>query len=156
MLWLHRTKLVQNWFLQLVRYVHIIGTCCIRQRVWTGDGYLWKGQQLIWIMVMWQWKEAIDVIKNYTILHVFCMFFFPHHITFILVCLYRFQILVYQGRSWSWSYGSWIYNYLCNWCISPLKVVSLNPVHGEVYLIQHYVINLVRDLRQVSDFLRVL
>ena len=29
------------------------------------------------------------------------------------------------------SYGSWIYNYLCNQCLSPL-VVSLIPVHGEV------------------------
>ena len=24
--------------------------------------------------------------------------------------------------SWSWSYGSWIYNYLCNQCISPLTL----------------------------------
>jgi len=24
-----------------------------------------------------------------------------------------------QGLSWSWSYGSWIYNYLCNQCLSP-------------------------------------
>jgi len=24
------------------------------------------------------------------------------------------------GASWSWSYGSWIYNYLCNRCLSPL------------------------------------
>jgi len=22
--------------------------------------------------------------------------------------------------SWLWSYGSWIYNYLCNPCLSPL------------------------------------
>jgi len=35
------------------------------------------------------------------------------------------------------------------------KVVSLNPVHGEVYLIQHYVIKFVSDFRQVG-FLRVL
>jgi len=21
--------------------------------------------------------------------------------------------------SWSWSYGSWIYNYLCDQCLSP-------------------------------------
>ena len=26
---------------------------------------------------------------------------------------------------------------LCNQCLSPLKVVSSNPVHDEVYLIQH-------------------
>jgi hypothetical protein len=36
------------------------------------------------------------------------------------------------------------------------KVVSLNPVHGEVYLTQHYVIKFVSDLRQVSGFLPVL
>jgi len=23
---------------------------------------------------------------------------------------------------WSWSYGSWIYNYLCNHCQSPLTL----------------------------------
>ena len=34
------------------------------------------------------------------------------------------------------------------------KVVSLNPVHGKVYLIQHYVIKFVSDLRQVGGFLR--
>ena len=33
------------------------------------------------------------------------------------------------------------------------KVVSSNPVHGEVYSIQHHVIKFVSDLRQVGDFL---
>jgi hypothetical protein len=28
------------------------------------------------------------------------------------------------GPSWLWSYGSWIYNYLCNQCPSPLKFKS--------------------------------
>jgi hypothetical protein len=32
------------------------------------------------------------------------------------------------------------------------KVVSSNPVHSEVYSIQHYVIKFVSDLRQVSGF----
>ena len=32
-------------------------------------------------------------------------------------------------------YGSWIYNYLCNQCLS---VVSSNPDYGEVYSIQRY------------------
>jgi hypothetical protein len=32
--------------------------------------------------------------------------------------------------------------------------VSSNPAHGEVYLIQHYVIKFVKDLRQVAGFLR--
>ena len=37
-----------------------------------------------------------------------------------------------------------------------IKVVVSNPVHDEVYSIQHYVINFVSDLRKVSGFLRVL
>jgi hypothetical protein len=32
------------------------------------------------------------------------------------------------------------------------KVVSLNPVHDEVYLIQHYVIKFVSDLRRLVFF----
>jgi hypothetical protein len=32
------------------------------------------------------------------------------------------------------------------------KVVSLNPNHGKVYLIQFYVIKFVSDLRQVCGF----
>jgi hypothetical protein len=37
------------------------------------------------------------------------------------------KVIVYQtlkrdkGSSWSWSYASWIYNYLCNQCSSPPK-----------------------------------
>jgi hypothetical protein len=27
-----------------------------------------------------------------------------------------------EGPLWSWSYVSWIYNYLCNQCLSPLKL----------------------------------
>jgi hypothetical protein len=34
------------------------------------------------------------------------------------------------------------------------KVVSSNPVHSEMYLIQHYVIKFVSHLRQVGGFLR--
>jgi hypothetical protein len=33
------------------------------------------------------------------------------------------------------------------------KVVSSNPVHGEVYSMQYYVIKFISDLRQVGDFL---
>ena len=31
-------------------------------------------------------------------------------------------ILFIVGPSWSWSYGSWIYNYLCNRCLSLLTL----------------------------------
>jgi len=42
----------------------------------------------------------------------------------------------------SWSYGGCIYNYLYNQYLSPLTLwVSPNPAYGELYSIQHYVIN---------------
>ena len=31
-------------------------------------------------------------------------------------------LYLYSGPLWSWLYGSWIYNYLCNQCLSPLKL----------------------------------
>jgi hypothetical protein len=32
------------------------------------------------------------------------------------------QTTFWWEPSYSWSYGSWIYNYLCNQCLSPLKL----------------------------------
>ena len=34
----------------------------------------------------------------------------------------------YWDCLWSWSYGSWIYNYLCNQCLSSLKLWFRTPV----------------------------
>jgi hypothetical protein len=52
----------------------------------------------------------------------------------------------------SWSYGSSIYNCLCNQCLSTTNVVSSNPAHSELFSIQHYVIKFVSDLRQVGGY----
>ena len=39
-------------------------------------------------------------------------------------CIVKLQPNSYnkRGLSWSWSYGSWICNYLCNQCLSPLTL----------------------------------
>ena len=37
----------------------------------------------------------------------------------------KFQRLIdclVEGSSWRWSYSGWIYNYLCNQCLSPLML----------------------------------
>ena len=60
-----------------------------------------------------------------------------------------------NGPFWSWLYGSWIYNYPWESVTITTKVLSSNPIHGEVYLIQHYVIKFVSDFLQVSSFLWV-
>ena len=39
--------------------------------------------------------------------------------------LYSTNIWYYLGPSWSWLYGSWIYNYQCNQCLSPLTWVLI-------------------------------
>ena len=45
---------------------------------------------------------------------------YKHHIElFVMINLFTYFNL---GPSWLWSYGSWIYNYLCNQCLSPLKL----------------------------------
>ena len=67
-------------------------------------------------------------------------------LTFVTVFFSEMNAYFLCGPSWSWSYGSWISNYLFNQCPSPLK---LHPAHGKVYLIQHYVMKFVSELRQV-------
>jgi hypothetical protein len=34
----------------------------------------------------------------------------------------NFELFCFMGPSWPGSYGSWIYNYLCNQCLSPLML----------------------------------
>ena len=38
------------------------------------------------------------------------------------------NIITIQSSSWPWSHGSWIYNYLCNQCISPLMLLVRIPI----------------------------
>ena len=35
-----------------------------------------------------------------------------------------------RGSSWPWSYGSWIYKYLCNQCLSPLMLWVRISIRG--------------------------
>jgi hypothetical protein len=47
--------------------------------------------------------------------------------TVVMINSYKLSFLYYnsifkKGLSWPWSYCSWIYNYLCNQCLSPLML----------------------------------
>ena len=35
---------------------------------------------------------------------------------------HSFSIIWKEGLLWSWLYGGWMYNYLCNQCLSPLNL----------------------------------
>jgi len=39
-------------------------------------------------------------------------------------------IYLFRWPSWSWSYGSWYIMYLCNQCLSPLKLWVGIPLMG--------------------------
>ena len=61
---------------------------------------------------------------------VVCPFRWIWHLLIYVFCIYKLFLYLVLGPSWLWSYGSWIYNHLCNqYLIS--KVVSSNPVHGK-------------------------
>jgi hypothetical protein len=66
----------------------------------------------------------------------------------IHICIINFR------QSWSWLHDSWIYNYNVPMYSVPIttKDASLNPAHGEVYSIQHYVIKFVSDFRWFSPW----
>ena len=43
------------------------------------------------------------------------------------------QLYIYiQWKGWSWSCSSWIYNYLCNRCLSPLKLWVRTPFMANI------------------------
>ena len=54
-----------------------------------------------------------------------------------------------KGPSCLWSYGSWIYNYICNQCLSPLTLWVRILIRASV---QHYVIKFFSNLQQVGGF----
>ena len=83
---------------------------------------------------------------------VFILILYDDNVVFEYCPSYSFSHLIYAS-SWSWLYGSWIYNYLCKQCISPLTL-WVRTRSGEVYSIQLYAIIFVSDLRQIG-FLRV-
>ena len=53
-------------------------------------------------------------------MHDHCHSLYGYMTTVKWICKLKFQIK--EEPSWSWSYGSWIYNNLCNQCLLPLKL----------------------------------
>ena len=70
----------------------------------------------LWIIKkLFPWKYS----KHYNILNKTSKV--SHILLFATHYLYYFKLLS-VCRSWPWSDGSWIYNYLCNQCLSPLML----------------------------------
>ena len=61
--------------------------------------------------------EVISVSENVLHMNIFLKRKCPYE-SFLLMI----SIAIILGLSLSWSFGSWINNYLCNQCLSPLKL----------------------------------
>ena len=69
-------------------------------------------------------------------LSFFCIFAFCLNNFLKKICdrLINWHSYIYlKGLSWSWSYGSWIYNYLCYQCLSPLTLWVWMPLSLVVF-----------------------
>ena len=77
------------------------------QRMLVVNWLLARGQRMLivnWLLARGQWMLVVNwlLVRNANYL--------------------RQRLLLITIRSWSWSYCSWIYNYLCNQCLSPLML----------------------------------
>jgi hypothetical protein len=74
-----------------------------------------------------QYFETPLLYRAMWILFCFCYTIAEILETKIFTCSFQCPYIKYtlcfiQGMSWPWSYGRWIYNYLCNQCLSPLML----------------------------------
>ena len=86
-----------------------------------------------------------------SILSLSTILIFDFRIVTIMLYFMFFILLLKKGSSCSLSYVSWIYNYPCSQCLSPLKFRLRIPLIKKVYLIQYYVMQFVSTL-QVSQW----
>ena len=67
---------------------------------------------------------------------MFCRFnnlFHVHDKTVIkMICYLNGCKIMFREPSWSWWYTSWIYNYICNQCLSPLNLWFRIPLRRGV------------------------
>jgi hypothetical protein len=125
--------------------VHIILICISRASA-TGTCFI-KEEEGAYIF----WMKQVPVASA----HNRYIFTFPW-----MAFIYRFDRIYISSKliqvpSWWWSYGNWIYNDLCNQCLSPLTLWVRIPIRRSV-LDTTLCDKFVSDLRQVGDFLRLL
>jgi hypothetical protein len=77
----------------------------------------WAGFELKTLVVIGtDWKSNYH-IYDHDHDGPYLLYYIVSHISTIMT----FDWLV-EGSSWPWSYGNWIYNYLCSHCLSPLML----------------------------------
>jgi hypothetical protein len=80
--------------------------------------------RLIYIFFsVFQWRNIFIATKYNWFLGISYQTWFSYRKTmWYIFILYSILIYILFEQAPSWSYGSWIYNYLCNQCLSPLAL----------------------------------
>ena len=86
------------------------------------------------ILAVWPGVPNLSIVlifpKSQCIFRIhFSLFFRSTQLVLESLLTVRLEIIAkwFLGLSLSWSYGSLIYNYLCNQCLSPLMLWVRNP-----------------------------
>jgi hypothetical protein len=97
------------WYILIA---HLISSDCPFGIYWLPIWYLLIAPLVSWLYL---WYILIaSLISSDCAFGIFKLF---------LNYMHKKQLLISPlWSSWSWSYGSWIYNYLCNQCLSPLTL----------------------------------
>jgi len=75
------------------------------------------------------WKSLLLPVYLTSVFCVECGAQYPHILHSSIICI------TFYWPSWSWSHGSWIYNYLCHhWMPITTNVVSSNPAQARCIL----------------------
>jgi uncharacterized integral membrane protein len=84
----------------------------------------------VWIWSCLSFSRHEDLIRMKHVFHILWgkIFILILIQVFCVFLQWYWTISVFLGSSWSWPYGSWIYNYLCNQCLSPLTLWVRNPL----------------------------
>ena len=69
-------------------------------------------------------KKTVDINSIVTIICNFPFDFYTRWYYQVMILIWNIIVyfLMRSVPSWSWPYGSWIFNYLCNQCLSPLTL----------------------------------
>jgi hypothetical protein len=93
--------------------------CLSQARIWISK-VICSGLICVqWVQLGWEvivcFVDIGGIVDHHCLNFLFIITFVPFNTREILCSLK-------MGQSWSWSYGSWIYYYLCNQCLSPHKL----------------------------------
>ena len=100
--------------------------------------------------------KTVSLCVKFTTNNIATFIWINYCISFVTLYIVFESIYPYnaKGPSWSWSYGSWIYNYLWNQCLSSLTLSVRIPLRRGV--LDTLCNTIFSELQQVGDFLLVL